>query len=272
MGEVERPLSTSLGLTDVGALFATPRRQSTLSPPLPSFQYSVTAGAVCAVVFSHLRLHPLLTLPPETIVLLHYPKAAPGQTLNETIAAQWAAVDEFARAGKARAAGVSQFCAAALAALNATLRRAPTAAAFPTLHQAGWHVGMGRDPFGIVSSAAAYGMELMAYSPLAEANPQLLNGTLERELADRHGVTTAQIALRWLAQRGVPFAVAASNPAYQRENLDVLSFTLSADEMAQLDAERAPAGCPFWPGSACWAMTCNRSTRIVRSVRPPAAR
>ena len=176
------------------------------------------------------------------------------------------------RAGKARAAGVSQFCAAALAALNATLRRAPTAAAFPTLHQAGWHVGMGRDPFGIVSSAAAYGMELMAYSPLAEANPQLLNDTLERELADRHGVTTAQIALRWLAQRGVPFAVAASNPAYQRENLDVLSLTLSADEMAQLDAERTPAGCPFWPGSACWVMTCNRSTRIVRSVRPPAAR
>ena len=117
---------------------------------------------------------------------------------------------------------------------------------------------MGRDPFGIVSSAAAYRMQLMAYSPLDEANPLLLNGTLERTLAARHGVTTAQIALRWLAQRGVPFAVAASNPVYQRENLDVLSFALSAAEMAQLDAARTPSGCPFWPGSACWASTCNR--------------
>ena len=60
------------------------------------------------------------------------------------------------------------------------------------------------------------------------------------------------------------YAVAASNPEYQAQNLDVFNFQLNETEVALLDAADKPSGCPFWPGSACWKMStctgCNNST------------
>ena len=48
--------------------------------------------------------------------------------------------------------------------------------------------------------------------------------------------------------------MAASNPLYQAENLGIFvaNFSLSVTEMAALDSATQPAGCPFWPGSACF--------------------
>lgn len=161
---------------------------------------------------------------------------------------QWHAIEKFAQSGGARAAGVSQFCSGAFRALDAgniTLR--------PVLNQVGWHVGQGADPQGVVSLAASRkDVTVMAYSPLAEASPELLHGEPYLGIASTHNVTTAQVALRWLAQRRVPYAVAASRPDYQAENLDVFSFSLTSEEMLQLDTASKPQGCPFWPGSACW--------------------
>ena len=47
----------------------------------------------------------------------------------------------------------------------------------------------------------------MAYSPLAEAAPAILSGEPIASIAKMHGVASSQVALRWLAQKGVPFAV-----------------------------------------------------------------
>jgi len=185
------------------------------------------------------------------LVLLHYPKAAPLMTLSATIQEQWRAIAAFAEGGGARAAGVSQFCSGAFAALDAA-----GAALRPALNQVGWHVGMGPDPCGVASMCATRkDLTAMAYSPLDEASSELLGSGVAVEIAAQHSVTPAQVALRWLAQRGVPYAVAASNPVYQAQNLDVFRFELNVTELAMLDADKKPAGCPFWPGSACWSLT-----------------
>ena len=57
------------------------------------------------------------------------------------------------------------------------------------------------------------------------------------EIAKRKGRTVAQVALRWLVQRGniVPIP-RSSNPGALAENLDVFGFTLSDDEMARIGA------------------------------------
>lgn len=194
------------------------------------------------------------------LVLLHYPKPAPGHTLNATIQDQWAGLAGAVRAGVAAAAGVSQFCTPALAALDAGPERYR-----PVLNQVGLHVGMGRDPAGVISTAAARGdMELMAYSPLAEADPALLNGPTERAIAAAHNVSTAQVALRWLSQRQIPFAVAAANPRYQAENRNVFGFELNASELSALTELSSPPGCPFWPGSACYQLECNKTHLELR--------
>jgi diketogulonate reductase-like aldo/keto reductase len=85
------------------------------------------------------------------LVLLHYPKPGPGnRTLAATIQEQWMAISAFARAGGARAVGVSQFCSVAFAALRAVV--ANGSALPPVLNQVGWHVGMGTDPCGVVTA------------------------------------------------------------------------------------------------------------------------
>lgn len=195
------------------------------------------------------------------LVLLHFPKALPGGSLDETIQEQWRSIAGFVATGGAAAGGVSQFCTSALAALDKA-----GVSYRPILNQVGLHVGMGPDPQGVVSTAAARkDMQLMAYSPLAEASPQLLHGPLLLSIARDHGpsVTAAQVALRWLSQKGIPYAVAATNPIYQAENLraatSAAGFVLSEQELARLDSLTQPAGCPYWPGSACWALTCNRT-------------
>ncbi len=196
------------------------------------------------------------------LVLLHFPKALPGSTLEGTIQEQWRSIAGFVGVGGAAAAGVSQFCASALAALDKA-----GVDYRPVLNQVGLHVGMGPDPQGVVSIAAARkDMQLMAYSPLAEANPQLLDGPVLLSIAKAHGpeVTPADVALRWLSQKRIPYAVAATNPVYQAQNLraatSLAGFQLSDAELARLDGLAQPAGCPFWPGSACWALTCNRTS------------
>ena len=69
------------------------------------------------------RLHAdvsALGVGPIDLVLLHFPKALAGSTLAQTIQEQWRAIAGFVGSGGASAGGVSQFCTAALAALDSS--------------------------------------------------------------------------------------------------------------------------------------------------------
>ena len=63
------------------------------------------------------------------------------------------------------------------------------------------------------------------------------------EIAKRKGRSVAQVALRWLVQRGgiVPIP-RSSNPGRLAENLDVFGFTLTDDEMARIGALKRANG------------------------------
>ncbi|MBO4311631.1 MAG: aldo/keto reductase [Desulfovibrionaceae bacterium] len=56
------------------------------------------------------------------------------------------------------------------------------------------------------------------------------NGTLEA-IAAAHGVTAAQVILRWNLQRGVTVIPGSGNPDHIKENLDIFDFKLSDEEM-----------------------------------------
>ena len=51
-------------------------------------------------------------------------------------------------------------------------------------------------------------------------------------IAEAHGVTSAQVILRWNLQRGVVVIPGSSNPDHIRENLDLFRFSLSQEEMS----------------------------------------
>lgn len=65
---------------------------------------------------------------------------------------------------------------------------------------------------------------------------ELLGDETISSIAEAHGVTSAQVILRWNLQRGVVVIPGSSNPDHIRENLDLYGFELKDDEMAQIAA------------------------------------
>lgn len=53
--------------------------------------------------------------------------------------------------------------------------------------------------------------------------------------AQRHGVSPAQVILRWAVQQGIAAIPKSARAGRQRANLDVFGFGLTSAEMAALD-------------------------------------
>ncbi|RHN00983.1 aldo/keto reductase [Dielma fastidiosa] len=65
---------------------------------------------------------------------------------------------------------------------------------------------------------------------------ELLSDKTITTIAAAHNVTPAQVILRWNLQKGVTVIPGSSNPNHIQENLDLFTFELSQDEMAQINA------------------------------------
>ena len=65
---------------------------------------------------------------------------------------------------------------------------------------------------------------------------ELLGDETISAIAEAHGVTSAQVILRWNLQRDVVVIPGSSNPDHIRENLDLFGFKLTDEEMAQIAA------------------------------------
>ena len=63
---------------------------------------------------------------------------------------------------------------------------------------------------------------------------ELLEDPVISGIAESHGVTSAQVILRWNLQKGVVVIPGSGNPDHVRENLDLFGFELSADEMQRI--------------------------------------
>ena len=65
-----------------------------------------------------------------------------------------------------------------------------------------------------------------------------LNGIVKSELlaaiGQKYGKSAAQVALRWLTQRGIVAIPKSSHKERMAQNLNIYDFTLTTDEMAQI--------------------------------------
>ena len=81
-----------------------------------------------------------------------------------------------------------------------------------------------------------YGIKLMSWYPLGHGDHMLLHEPVFAELAARYGKTPAQVILRWHTQMGFAVIPGSRNVDHIRDNLDILDFTLTDDEMACIAA------------------------------------
>ena len=63
---------------------------------------------------------------------------------------------------------------------------------------------------------------------------ELLGDSVISEIAGAHGVSPAQVILRWNLQKGVVVIPGSSNPDHIRENTELYHFSLTEEEMARI--------------------------------------
>jgi len=169
------------------------------------------------------------------LLLLHWPN--PDFPLKETLGALVGLRDD----GLIKHLGVSNFPAGPL---REALSLAPIFA-----DQVEYHPFLGQEE--LLELAVEKDFMVTAYSPLARGKvPE--DPTL-KEIADAHGKTAGQVALRWLLDQPQVCAIPKASSHERRvENFEVFDFRLEDEERARIDAlpkdhrEIDPGFAPDW--------------------------
>lgn len=157
------------------------------------------------------------------LYLVHWPMAAMYE-------GTWRAMQELYADGRVRAIGVCNFLPAHLEALRAV------GGVGPMVDQVEFHPRLQQPE--LQEYCRLNGIVQEAWAPLMRGGvahvPEIL------EIARNHGVTPFQVTLRWVIQQGIVTIPKSVHPDRVRENADLYSFELSAEELrvlASLDAD-----------------------------------
>ncbi len=102
-----------------------------------------------------------------------------------------------------------------------------------------YHLGSRGIEWDLLGDCAKRKVAVMAYSPLGQG--RILRDKALAKAAERHGVSVAAIALAWTMRHPHVIAIPkASRPEHVRENLVAADLTLTAADLADLDAAFAP--------------------------------
>jgi diketogulonate reductase-like aldo/keto reductase len=177
--------------------------------------------AACERSLAHLRTDHL------DCYLLHWPGSHPFQ---ET----FAAFEELRKAGKILTWGLSNFDTPELdeaLAIAGAGRIACNQVLYHLLERAIEHA--------VLPWCEEHGVAVVAYSPFGHANfpgPRTPGGAVLRQMAEAHGATARQVALRFLLRRPSLFTIPkASTPAHAEENAGAGELKLSDAELATID-------------------------------------
>ena len=135
-------------------------------------------------------------------------------------------LEQAYRAGKARAIGISNFEGRYIAELEGLWEIAPQfiqAEAHPYFTQTELRKTLDR-----------CGIKLMSWYPLGHGDKTLIREPVFAALGKKYGKTPAQVILRWHTQMGFAVIPGSRNPEHIRDNLDILDFTLTEAEMAEI--------------------------------------
>ena len=157
------------------------------------------------------------------------PKNADGTIkydLKTTSRSTWAALEACVDAGLCRAIGLSNFNSEQVADVLGAGRIKPA------MLQVEVHPYLSQVP--LVAFCRERGIAVTAYSPLGTGavidGSTVVGNPVLQEIGKAHGKSAAQVAIAWLAQRGLVVIPKSVTPARVVQNRDV-AFDLTAEEM-----------------------------------------
>jgi 2,5-diketo-D-gluconate reductase A len=160
--------------------------------------------------------------------LIHWPNPSVDKYVEA-----WRALVDLQREGLVRSIGVSNFTEAHLT------RIIEATGVTPAVNQVELHPRFPQEQMRRVHERL--GIRTEAWSPMGKRRAPLEEESVMRA-AERLGVTTGQVILRWHVQIGSLPIPKSSNPERQRQNLDVFGFELTDDEVAAISALGEPDG------------------------------
>ncbi|CAI2424134.1 aldo/keto reductase [Serratia liquefaciens] len=140
----------------------------------------------------------------------------------------WRAMEELHQAGKIRAIGVSNFHPDRLADLIAFNKVVPAVNQIEVnpfnqqLHAVPWMKSRGIQP--------------EAWAPFAEGKNGLFQHPLLTAMAEKRGKSVGQVVLRWIYQRDIISLAKSVRRERMEENINILDFELSEEEMEKITA------------------------------------
>lgn len=140
----------------------------------------------------------------------------------------WRAMEELHQAGKIRAIGVSNFHPDRLADLIAFNKVVPAVNQIEVnpfnqqLHAVPWMKSRGIQP--------------EAWAPFAEGKNGLFQHPLLTAMAEKRGKSVGQVVLRWIYQRDIISLAKSVRRERIEENINILDFELSEEEMEKITA------------------------------------
>lgn len=153
------------------------------------------------------------------LYLIHWPAAA-----NDRYVETWRTLVELRESGRARSVGVSNFQVPHLQRVIAETGEVPA------LNQVERHPWLPQRE--LMAFHAQHDIVTGAWSPLGRG--RLVEDPVLTRIADAHGVSVAQVLVRWNVQQGVVVLPKSVTPSRIRANLDVDGFVLSDDDLAAI--------------------------------------
>ncbi|MGO1464448.1 MAG: aldo/keto reductase, partial [Candidatus Corynebacterium faecigallinarum] len=163
------------------------------------------------------------------LYLIHWPSAH-----EERYVDSWKALIDLRAAGKTRSIGVANFYPEVLDAIT------EATGVVPAINQIELHPGLSQRAQRADDSKR--GIVTQSWTPLGRG---LLDHPVIAGIAETHGVTPAQVIIRWHLQQGIVVFPRSSKPERVRENLDVDGFELTTadiDAITALDDDETAAG------------------------------
>ena len=160
--------------------------------------------------------------------LLHWRGTYP---LRETVAA----FEQLIRDGKILSWGVSNFDVEDLEEIYSLSSSYP-----PACNQVLYHLEERAIEHAVIPWCSSHGMAAVAYSPFGSESgfpaPRSPGGRVLQQIADLHGATPRQVALRFLLRNPSVFAIPkASTPEHVADNARAGTLKLSGAEVAQIE-------------------------------------
>lgn len=153
------------------------------------------------------------------IVLIHWPNPSRGLAVET-----WETLLELKQEGVIKHVGVSNFRPEQLQELH------DATGEWPEINQIQLAIALPRDE--AVAFHREHGIVTESWGPLG-GRQKMLDQFAIRKVADKHGVTPEQVALKWIVDREIVIIPKSKDPERQRANA-TLDFTMDADDLSLL--------------------------------------